>query len=863
MKVARWLAALCIGALAFNSCNTTQENIIPAEAEEPTRAYVEPGVVFVELTEEMASRVEQGESIEFPGLKTIERRIPDAGEWEARHREAGLHLLYKVTFDPDLPSTKAADDILNIPGVVNSEPVRRKKLNTYYDDPYLYKQWALYNDGTLGASYKAGFDINVIPVWDRYCSGNSNVIVAVLDTGVQLDHEDLATIMLPAGNGGSKCFIQGYVGYNLEPGDHGTHCSGIIGAINNNGIGISGIAGGNGKEPGVRIMSCEMLRSAEDPENQGETITLGGDDVAAFVWAADHGAVIASCSWGYDFETEEDAARGGIGSTKTGVDYFTRYAGCDKNGKQLADSPMKGGLVFFAAGNESWKHAWPAAYDGVIAVGSVGANGARAYYSNYGEWVDICAPGGDTQAGPGILSTVVGNEYLEFQGTSMACPHAAGVAALIVSYYGGQGFTNTMLKKKLLEGASREKAPKNAMIGPMIDVLGSFSVGDTVAPDPVPSFESVSVNSNSVTLTWKVTDDPGNVKAYSYLLVCSKDRSAIEHLSAISIPSSAKTAVVKVDSQRVGENISYTFDALEFDSDYYFTAIAYDYAGNYSRNSEVAQATTGINHAPVISTDYTGDFVLKYHETLRSIDFKIEDPDGHNVLVSVEKGSEAFYYKRTSTGINVTITGSSAGQAGKYTAKITATDTFGLSEEYVINYEILPNHAPAVISKVDNLTINSGESVSLDLSKIISDEDEEQLYYSVSCNPENVVKVSTSGSSCQLSASQIGLTTVTVKAVDGLKESCTLSFKALVPDSSQPFSLYPNPVKDTLRVRPLNAGSYSISISNKAGSTVYTTTADIDPFEPLEINLKDKPSGIYAIRINGSGVDKTYNIAKL
>ena len=156
------------------------------------------------------------------------------------------------------------------------------------------------------------------------------------------------------------------------------------------------------------------------------------------------------------------------------MDYFIKYAGCDNLGEQLASSPMKGGIVIFAAGNNGLENGAPANYDKVIAVGAITSDGARASYSNYGDFVDLCAPGSV------IYSSIGGSRYSNMNGTSMACPHVSGVAALLVSQFGGKGFTAGMLKEKLLQGADYE-AVAGKQIGSLVDAYGAFMYGSTAA----------------------------------------------------------------------------------------------------------------------------------------------------------------------------------------------------------------------------------------------------------------------------------------------------------------------------------------------------------------------------------------------
>ena len=145
---------------------------------------------------------------------------------------------------------------------------------------------------------------------------------------------------------------------------------------------------------------------------------------AAFVYAADNGAVIAQNSWG--------SSTTGFFSPlqRAGIDYFVDEAGYDENGNP--SGPMQGGLVIFAAGNDNLDLEWyPAYYPRVMAVGAVDHNNDPASFTNYGDWVDIAAPGVD------ILSTYRNNGYGLLSGTSMACPHVSGVAALIASRFQG------------------------------------------------------------------------------------------------------------------------------------------------------------------------------------------------------------------------------------------------------------------------------------------------------------------------------------------------------------------------------------------------------------------------------------------
>lgn len=848
-----------------------EEEKQPAVAVNESSEFV-PGEVIVQFSEEMISQIESGEIIGAKtrsdrlnvalselGVTSIERLYQDAGEWEPRHREAGLHRWYKIRYDVNYANaTKASFEISSIDGVEYSEPVRRIKSTAIFDDPYFDRQWGYFNE-SRGGSYKNGMDINVMPVWQNYTGGTSNVIVAIVDTGIDMEHPDLAPVCIPAGPDGSKCFLDAYMGYYILPDDHGTHVAGTVAAINNNGIGVSGVAGGLDGNGGVRLMSCQMMHiDPSDPD-----VTLQGNEYEALVWAADHGAVIAQNSWGTVYGSEEEAKRGSAGACGPAIDYFVKYAGCDADGNQRPDSPMKGGVVFFSAGNENWRYAWPAMYENCIAVGAINSIGNKSYYSNYGDWVDICAPGGDYNVGPAIYSTLKDGKYGEMQGTSMACPHVSGVAALLVSYFGGPGFTNEMLLERLFKGANRTKVSPAHKIGPLVDAYGSFTYGGTTPPDPVDKV-ILTAKSNLLTSSWKVTSDEDDTKAYAYQVIISEDRQAVEtYKPGTKAPSSVKTATVKVDTLNVGDEISYTADNLKFETEYYVSVAGYDYCGNYSEKSPVVSLSTLKNNPPVISTDYEGNFTIKTFETL-NVDFKIEDPDGHEYSVESSLGSDAATFINVrGNAYQLTIVGKAAPE-GRYTAEIVATDKYGAKGKFVINYVIFTNHPPVIIKEIENTELNRiGQNVEFDLSKYFYDEDGEQLKYTATTSAANVVHPYLEGNRLLLTSLGYGMVNVTVTGTDAAGKSCSTTFKVLVRDDSRPVDIYPNPVIDNMFVRPGDEQTLDIEIINKAGAVVFSGTVEATPFEPCRIDVSHLSGGSYTVHVTGQNLDVRYPIVKL
>lgn len=800
------------------------------------------------------------------GVTSVRRLYDDGGEFEPLHRKAGLHRWYRVSYDAAIRPTKAGDMLSMLPGAVFVEPERKIKCTATFNDPYFSRQWHYYNDGSKSGT-SAGSDVNCVPVWENYTAGSPNVIVSVVDGGIQLDHPDLVASTIPGGANGSKNFCTGYTGYTIYPFDHGTHVAGTIGATNNNGKGVCGVAGGKDGNGGVKLMSCQVFMT--NPKGGDD---LGGDTYNAMVWGADHGAVISQNSWGYVYKTAAQAAAGGVGGMKGAIDYFNRYAGCDKNGNQRSDSPMKGGIVIFAAGNESWPDGWPAEYDGCVAVGSFAANYNRAYYSNYGDWVDICAPGGDYTTGYQVYSTTINGGYTYMQGTSMACPHVSGVAALIVSYFGGQGFTADMLRERLLQGARTDTRLNTQKIGPKVDALGSFLAGGTNPPSPVTDL-SAEAFANNLALSWSVTanEDSADGKCYSYKMLCSDSKADFENLDPRYLPSTmlSKTIIVPSDS-KVGDKIEARFENLSFQKTYYLAVVGVSYSGISSELSKVVSCATKPNNPPVIETDYDGDYRLRPFETLR-LQYHIYDPDGHKVRINYKAGSEADRFDMASQGLpdgysTLSIDATKV-DAGTYTAIITAADECegaSLTTIKTVRYTVLPNNAPQVIKPVEGLLFTQvGKTEILNLDDYIYDPDGETLIYNFTHTDAKVANANCTGSSLAITSLGYGMDEVTVVASDAKNASCELKFKVVVRRQDAAADIYPTTVSDFLSVGGGQKSMAQIVIFSASGQKLYENSVEVSAFDPARIDMRAFAPGIYQVRVSIEGRTTTQTIVKL
>ncbi len=404
------------------------------------------------------------------GVQSMKRVFRHAGKFEAKHRKHGLHLWYEIHFKEPVSVDKAlslyqkSEQIQIAHASYKTEPFdvntsEKKGIHStlsqkhqhaktiankaFPNDPRYNEQWHYHNTGQEDGI--PGSDIKLEKAWDIE-TGDSRVIVSIMDYGVDANHPDLDGNMwvnsgeIP-GNGiddDDNGYVDDINGYNFAAdtgtivvtNNHGTHIAGTIAAETNNGIGVAGIAGGTGNNDGVRIMSNAIHGGGS------------GKTEEAFVYAADNGAVISQNSWnsGGQFEPSMQAS----------IDYFIAEAGGP-------DAAMDGGILFFSAGNNNSTAPggiFPGAYEKVFSVAATDNKDKKSNFSNYGAWVNISAPGGESTSGKDkstILSTVFNNRYGFSWGTSMATPHVSGVAALIISHNYG-AITPEKVKKALLQG---------------------------------------------------------------------------------------------------------------------------------------------------------------------------------------------------------------------------------------------------------------------------------------------------------------------------------------------------------------------------------------------------------------------------
>lgn len=541
----------------------------------------------------------------------VARVFPYNGKTEARARQAGLHLWYDLWYEEMTVGKKAAGKTTAFPAVQEAEPVYQLTkmaeepagtgvplANLRPNDTY-WSNMLNMNGERVGQNLTKFSDINVTEAW-QVTTGSPEVIVAVMDSGIDYDHEDLQGNIwineqeIPGNDidDDNNGYIDDVYGVNfmgkitsqvgpwkgiLEKEWHGTHCAGIIAARNNNGIGVCGVAGGWGNQAGVKVMSCQILSSVQESS---------ADNPAAFRYAADQGAVISSNSWEIAGNPQ-----GMSNALKAGIDYFIKYAGTDpadpSGNTQAADSPMKGGVVIFGAGNENRStNCWPGMYDKVLSVASVGDNLVKAGISNYGEWVDFAAPGVKIQSTYYDPSADF-RRYSSASGTSMACPHVAGVAALVVSKFGGPGFTAGQLKEKLLAATHNIDAYNPlyiGLLGGFIDAGMAVTVDQKKAPATIEDLNVSDISEKELTLNWKLTADEDD----SYVERC-EIYYADYPLTDANLQEAERMEIYTRDKE-VGKAVSQVLK-IRSGTTCYFRVVEYDRWGNRSVLSNQVQAS--------------------------------------------------------------------------------------------------------------------------------------------------------------------------------------------------------------------------------------------------------------------------------
>ena len=544
----------------------------------------------------------------------MKRMIPYSAKNAQKHAKYGLDRWYEVEFDEAVSVEQARKIFGTTAGVEIAEAVRPMSLiedgqfktvskasmhaaasGLPFNDPRLADQWHYNNTGSIPYSVK-GADANIYEAW-KVTTGNPNVLVAIIDGGVDYKHEDLAAHMFvneaelngtPGVDDDGNGYVDDVYGYNfctnnadIYPHSHGTHVAGTVGAVNNNGIGVAGVAGGDGTPgSGVRMISCQVFESRSG--------VADANFAAAIVYAADMGASIAQCSWGWDAPGYKEQA------VLDAIDYFTESVRTDV---------MSGGLCIFAAGNTGQTgDYYPAAYEPVVAVAAMTSELTPASYSTNGAWVDVTAPGGllDYGQAQGVLSTLPNNEYGYNEGTSMATPHVSGIAALVLSEYGSPTFVNESLRTQLLTsvndfyGYGNNESARGRFGSGYIDAGKALSYNTEGAPAKVSDL-TLQAGQDNIQVQWTIPAAADNNVNHHIVYYSEQPFTAISDLTRL------KSAIVDTKFMNSGDAASHELTGLKAMTEYFVAIVAVNRWGKASELSEIKSVTT--NAGPVMTAN--------------------------------------------------------------------------------------------------------------------------------------------------------------------------------------------------------------------------------------------------------------------
>jgi subtilisin family serine protease len=429
------------------------------------------------------------------------------------------------------------------------------------NDPRFPDLWGLQNTGQTGGI--AGADISAVSAWDVF-TGSPNVVVGIIDTGVDYLHPDLASNIyvnvneIPS-NGiddDHNGFIDDVHGWDFRNNDndpmddagHGTHVAGTIGAVGNNGIGVAGV---NWK---VRIMPLKFLGA----DGFGTT----ADAVSCVEYATMMGVRLTSNSWG-----------GG------GFSEALRQA--------IADAGAAGILFVAAAGNSGTDNDlvphYPSSYGepNIVAVAATDDHDRLAGFSCFGATsVDLAAPGVH------ILSTIPGGSYAYLDGTSMATPHVSGTLALIFGRFPAVSGADAV--RLLFAGVDPIPSLAGKMVtGGRLNAFNVLAEPDSLPPAAIADLTVAAENGNWIQLTWTATGDDGLAGTASRYEV----RYATFPINAINF-NTAGLAANPPDPAASGSPEEMQVQGLAFNTAYYFAIKAFDEFGNASPISNVPTGTT-------------------------------------------------------------------------------------------------------------------------------------------------------------------------------------------------------------------------------------------------------------------------------
>lgn len=851
------------------------------------RKSIVPGRVIVKVHEDALENMHVNpvgamsmSSVSTPLQKTLRsldvtsmhRLFPPAGKYEARTRAEGLHRWMVINMDESTDVAQAVSMLAKHSEFEYVEPDYRiehppvtmipaynlraggfdeRPEGTHFNDPMLVRQWHYYNRGTNSTSI-AGADINLYKAWEQEV-GKPNVLVCVVDGGIDYTHEDLSNNVDREKSYNFVYKSGGFIGDSIyaDFAGHGTHVAGTVAAVNNNNIGVCGVAGGNGSpDSGIRMISSQIFGGS----------TESGSGASGIKHGADVGAVISQNSWGYRYPGPADLPQ----QDKEAIDYFIKYAGVDENGEQRPDSPMKGGIVIFAAGNDNKDYdAWPSAYKAVISVSAMAWDFTKASYTNRGNWVSIMAPGGDQDRYgdiAGVLSTVPktvsSSGYAFFQGTSMACPHVSGIAALIVSKFGKKGFTNTELEKRLL--TSLRPYDINYYNPGYEGRLGVGYIDAAVALEDnlnkipeTPKTLELTPDFVSFTCTWSISADADaahGIAAYYNFYMSDQEITASNYTSMPKVE-------IRSNGQGIGGKVKYQVRKLQDDKTYYVAVEAVDRWGNKSVPI-IKSVKTKFNSAPEIVGDLLKEEMLLLSIKSINVTVPVEEKDGHSWTYTLEGDTKGVKVRRKKDSNDLDISIQPTQQPGQYTFNIVLTDELGKSAKVPVKYRLVKYEQPRLIADFANIIIGKNDApLSISLADKFSILEGVPVTFSAKSEDESIATVSVDNKGVlSLKGEGRGLVNIKVEVSDPIsKVSTSFSVRVVENSNASVYVVYPLPVKDNLKALVnMNIQKVTFVVTSMRGVEVFRKSVTPDDDHIAKVDLRKLAPGTYNLSIQSN-----------
>ncbi len=585
----------------------------------------------------------------------------ERGEWLSKGRSAQLGrdgLVARFDLQAGKDMQQVARELSQLPGVAYAEPNYLWSTTAVPDDTNFVSLWGLHNTGQTGGTSDA--DIDAVEAWDLG-TGSRDIIVGIIDTGVDYDHPDLAANIWKnpgecLGAGGScvsdgidndgNGYVDDFHGINaitgsgdpMDDNGHGTHVAGTIGAVGDNQLGVSGV------NHEVSIVACKFLGAT----GSGATT----DAVECFEYftglkQAGYNVVVTNNSWS------------GAGFSQALVDVMAGPVGMD---------PI---LHAAAAGNSKDNNDttpnYPASYGltNIISVAATDNADSYASFSGYGSTtIDVAAPG------VSILSTSLNDGYASLSGTSMATPHVAGAAALVKSLH--PAMTASQLKQVLINGTDIVSDPAKVTVSSgrlnVHQSLTNLSEVDVTSPSAVTDLSVVDVGMLSASLAWTATGDDaslGQARMYDV-------RFSTSPITAANW-STATPALGEPRPGSPGTSESFNLKGLQRDTNYYYALKVLDNLGNESPISNLTSQRTALGET-MLADGFEGGLSNWTAESPWGLTTSVRNTGNYSVTDS-PSGNYA-------SNANASLTSSSIDLTGVYEAHLTFWHRYNLEQGF-------------------------------------------------------------------------------------------------------------------------------------------------------------------------------------